>query len=384
MQNPFIHFIITSGGLFSLILAAGDLIEEKKGYGTYLQAILKLCVSVWLIYDGLLNTGYISVVPWLGFTNLAFVYSTAPVLYFLMSNIFNREYTYQNSHLIHFLPVIIISAFCVPFQFENTELQRTILSEFFNFIHTDDKVLYYRYLNLVITLASTVLMIIYLLIVTIKNRQFLSGKHYRINYFFVLIAVITFISLIGSVSAALGCVLSVLDPPNWRLYTSVILEWSPFLAVIDIYILYLLGKRYQYFLEIIQTKIDKIRYMKSKITSLDVDEVLKQLEVLMKEERIYADTNITLNTLASKLSIASHQLSQILNERLNKNFNTYINEYRINEAKELIKNDQDIAIISIAYNVGFNSLSTFYHWFIKYTDFTPMAFRERHQEKTIK
>ena len=55
----------------------------------------------------------------------------------------------------------------------------------------------------------------------------------------------------------------------------------------------------------------------------------------MEVKKIYLDPDLTLWSLAEELSIASHRLSQLLNDVLNRNYNDYVNSYRIEEAKRI-------------------------------------------------
>ena len=79
----------------------------------------------------------------------------------------------------------------------------------------------------------------------------------------------------------------------------------------------------------------------------------------MKEEKPFADEDLTLQSFAEELEIKSHQLSQILNEILGKNFFQFVNGYRIEEAKNLLKEERERNILWVAYAVGFNSKSSF-------------------------
>ena len=70
-------------------------------------------------------------------------------------------------------------------------------------------------------------------------------------------------------------------------------------------------------------------------------------------------------------------IAQLLNENLEKGFSQYLNEYRIKEACEIIKGDNNLKFESIGYNVGYNSKSTFYTAFKKITGTTPAKFKTK-------
>ena len=118
----------------------------------------------------------------------------------------------------------------------------------------------------------------------------------------------------------------------------------------------------------------KEKYADKKIPSAEANELLANIQLLMNEEKIFADSTINLAKLAKKLNVSPHLLSQLLNDNLQKNFSQFINEYRIDEAKEMLLKDQHLKIQAVAENCGFNSNSTFYAAFKKITGTTPAEF----------
>jgi len=92
---------------------------------------------------------------------------------------------------------------------------------------------------------------------------------------------------------------------------------------------------------------------------------------------------LQLQNLADYLGIPSYQLSQIINTELQQNFYELINSLRIAEAKHRLidPTNQHITILAIAYDVGFNSKSTFNTAFKKYTKMTPSQFKKSQMAK---
>jgi len=143
-----------------------------------------------------------------------------------------------------------------------------------------------------------------------------------------------------------------------------------------IVLLYLTGTRYPDFLQLLSQRVKRGIYARSQLRSVDISNKMKQLENLMRDDRIWDNDSLTLKETASMLEITQHQLSELLNERLNMNFNTYINSWRIEEAKRLLVEQPDKTVLFIAYEVGFNSKSSFYDSFTKLTGFTPLEYRK--------
>jgi len=106
---------------------------------------------------------------------------------------------------------------------------------------------------------------------------------------------------------------------------------------------------------------------------------IKRLYHLMESERIYRESELTLQSLAKMLSIQPYQLSQLLNEKLERSFSDYVNYYRIEEAKQILTGpkSQEMKNTTIAFDVGFNSMTAFYKAFKKYTGKTPSQFKKK-------
>jgi AraC-like DNA-binding protein len=110
------------------------------------------------------------------------------------------------------------------------------------------------------------------------------------------------------------------------------------------------------------------------------DEMTKQLYTYMDVHKPYLDPSLSLDDLASKLQLSTRELSILINHHLNKHFFDFINEYRINEAAELLKSpsDKKRTVLEILYEVGFNSKSSFNTAFKKKTGFTPTEYRKEY------
>lgn len=121
-------------------------------------------------------------------------------------------------------------------------------------------------------------------------------------------------------------------------------------------------------------KVKKVSPTK-KIEQADFDKINQKLTRLMESEQLYKNPDMKLEVLARQLSISRHLLSQLLNEQLNKNFHQYINDYRIQEACQMLKENQPYSIEAIGQEVGFHSRSSFFAAFKKKTGMTPSKYR---------
>jgi AraC-like DNA-binding protein len=106
---------------------------------------------------------------------------------------------------------------------------------------------------------------------------------------------------------------------------------------------------------------------------------------LMEEDKVYLQTDLTIQDLADKLQVQSYLLSQAINERLQKTFYDLINGYRVEEAKRLLLDPKtrNNKVLALGFDSGFNSKTTFNTVFKKFTGLTPSEFREQHQEESV-
>jgi AraC-like DNA-binding protein len=119
-----------------------------------------------------------------------------------------------------------------------------------------------------------------------------------------------------------------------------------------------------------------LRSTPRKISDEEAQMRLASLEKLMKEQKLFKNPNLKLQDLAADMNLSVHQLSQFLNDHLGKNFTHFINEYRIQEACNLLENDSLLSIEGIGDEVGFNSKSTFFSTFKKLKGVTPATYKQ--------
>ncbi len=113
-----------------------------------------------------------------------------------------------------------------------------------------------------------------------------------------------------------------------------------------------------------------------RINKSEVQNLTNLVHTFLTEVKGYRQSDLSLSIMAAKLSTTTNDLSWFLNNVYNKSFYELINEYRVKEFKERINNNEhkEYTLISIAYDVGFNSKSTFYKAFKEITDDTPSAY----------
>lgn len=120
--------------------------------------------------------------------------------------------------------------------------------------------------------------------------------------------------------------------------------------------------------------VDKKKYAHSGISEALAGDLKNKVLQLMEEEKVYLDSDLKLKDLADRLGLSVPNTSQLINQNLNKDFNTFINEYRIDAAIDLLESNASLTLQNVAYETGFNNNVTFYKAFKKYKGTSPSEY----------
>ena len=104
---------------------------------------------------------------------------------------------------------------------------------------------------------------------------------------------------------------------------------------------------------------------------------ISTLKQYMTEKEPFLDPSLTIQELANQISIPVRDLSILINHHIDQHFFDFVNEYRIQKAMGILRDQSknQLTVLEILYEVGFNSKSSFNTSFKKYTNLTPTAYR---------
>ncbi|MBR1226908.1 MULTISPECIES: helix-turn-helix domain-containing protein [unclassified Bradyrhizobium] len=106
--------------------------------------------------------------------------------------------------------------------------------------------------------------------------------------------------------------------------------------------------------------------------------LLRRLQQLMLVDRAYRREGLTIGVLSAELAVPEYRLRQLINEGMgHRNFNAFLNRYRIEEAKAALADpgQKEVPVLTIAMDTGFQSIGPFNRAFKAATDLTPTEFR---------
>ncbi|WP_422349739.1 helix-turn-helix domain-containing protein [Flagellimonas sp.] len=124
------------------------------------------------------------------------------------------------------------------------------------------------------------------------------------------------------------------------------------------------------------------KYNASTLNKSESGSLVKEAKALLTKEELFLDANVSLESIAQRMQTPPRKLSQAINENERKNFSEFVNEFRIEKAKQMLadpKHQQD-KIVAIAYDCGFGNVTSFNLAFKAKTQLTPTAFRKQAQD----
>lgn len=104
--------------------------------------------------------------------------------------------------------------------------------------------------------------------------------------------------------------------------------------------------------------------------------LVHRIRSLIEADRLYARAGLTIGDLAAMIPVQEYRLRRIINQQLGyRNFNQFLNSFRIDEATRRLHDPDEAAISTIAFNVGYSALSSFNKAFKEAHGVTPSQYR---------
>ncbi|TGK88265.1 helix-turn-helix domain-containing protein [Leptospira bourretii] len=137
------------------------------------------------------------------------------------------------------------------------------------------------------------------------------------------------------------------------------------------------GERNEIFHRIVTlNNVPTTRYVKSKLNAVNTEESLSKLDSWMRQSKPYLDEKLDLEIASRAIGLTVQQTSELLNSKLGISFRSYLNSFRITDAKKILIEKPEMSILSIAYATGFGSKTAFNVEFKKATGVSPLQFKQ--------
>ncbi|PJZ47364.1 AraC family transcriptional regulator [Leptospira brenneri] len=344
-----------SGSIFCLIWSFSNLIQNRNASG-FVWSFTLFSTGLWLLTGAFMFTGFYIYIPSIALIHIPFVFLSSTLLYLYLEFLFLEKPI--KVKVYHFIPAITSILFLIPFYTSSDPkrlelLNQSSISEYASIIVG---------LNFGIKISILVSVGLFLLKEWIPNVRLSIFFSKKAIYSLIFILLIWTDLLLGSIGFTFQI-------PFFR-------KLSAYLLPVLMYFYYFTRELWTPFVVDVRESIQKNKYEKSKLVSLQLETIDQRLYELMRE-KVYCDEDLNLSKLAEMAEVKSGQLSEYFHKRYGFGFYQYINQYRIDEAKRLLLESEERSILSIADSVGFNSKSTFNRVFLEAVGSTPSDFRKQ-------
>ena len=162
-----------------------------------------------------------------------------------------------------------------------------------------------------------------------------------------------------------------------------LIQFTPYIYLLSVFFLAYFSLQQKEIFDFSKSELNELSsvqiYKKDspkRVSGNRLSELDEKLRILTKSEKVYLENDLSLPKLAKRLDASCNETSFIINELYQDNFYNYINKYRIEEAKTLLVSDKynQLNVLGIAYESGFNSKTTFNTTFKKHTGMSPTEF----------
>jgi AraC-like DNA-binding protein len=358
-QNITVTFIFIIG-CFSLIISIGQLFVITRRIENYNLSIIFFCISILLFQSFFIFNGMIFIYPNVLFSYLTLSSLLGPLLYYAYFFLCLPDIKLPRKTLLLLLPSLLLMAGDFSYLFSPYEDKIVILNYLYKSQPAPDE-LVIKNLFILPYIGNSIAQILILL-------KLISIRHS------VKVRNIVDVSIVHVV---VGFLITVMFSFAYLIRSMQFLKISTIALCLSTAGAFFINQRYPEYLQLVIIDTVRNRYKRSRLAGIDAESVGRQLIDLMELEKMFADEDLSLKRLAYELSMTPHQLSQFLNEKLNSNFNTFVNRYRVDEAKKMLIEEPDRSILSVCHGVGFNSKSVFYKAFMQSTGMTPFKFRKQ-------
>ena len=340
----------------------------------------------WLIYLGLYTGSYALLSDTL-FTDfhllsvsfISLLMLHGPFLYLYISALIDEKYQFNRKSLLHFAPFLLFNVFV---------LVSPLFPEVAEGIRLDHQEsehgtpLLFNFFLILTALSGPVYFLLSVRLFKILDinifNNFSTTENVNLEW---LRKLVYSFGIIWTILIGFATIHHVFHLFTWAFCTDgLFLSLSGFIILIGYFGL----RQKEIFTQYPDHKVEYVTEPKTKYASVLLNEAdaahyVSKIKHLMKTDKTYMDADLTLPELATKLQIPSHQLSRVINENFGLNFFDFINQYRVEEvkAKMAMPEFNNLSLLGIAFESGFNTKSAFNRVFKKMTGLTPSEYKKQ-------
>lgn len=386
MSFDLINLVLLLAAAQGILLSFLIIQKHWKLFANYFLASLMLLLSITLLYLMLSELGWYKKYPVLMLLPVGLPLIANPLFYLYAKYLINLSKSYNKNDWLHFIPFLLFELFLLPDYLGCREhiiaLFDTIPNE-----QLHPKFLFFNWL--IIVQGVTYIILTLKIIKNYSNslqKVFSNIEKIRLDWLrniIILVGAVWFVFISENVFYLLDIhFFKIFDTAS--VFAALLVYGLGYLGLLksEVFEQPAFEENFKFTEPIVNSERinsqQEKKYEKSGLTKENARKYLDQLQKLMEEKKPFLNSNLTLNQLAKMLTISPHNLSEVINTQLNQNFFDFVNQYRIEKVKGDLANaeKQNLTLLAIGLDAGFNSKSSFNAIFKKYTGKTPSEFQK--------
>jgi AraC-like DNA-binding protein len=353
------------------ILLTIVLITRKQNHtANKILAVATFILSIDLISAVYYVKGWYREYPHLMGISYPFPLLYGPIFYLYVKFVSKKAQEFRKIDLLHFLPIVIVYLLCFPEFFFTADQKIAFIDNMIHHIHS------YKF-TIVENFLPVQGMLYTFFTISIVGEYDKKIKDAYSNIDLINLNWLKYLAIAGLIIWTIVMLL---------FYVSVLTGFDVLIQISLSILIYSIGykglRQPEIFLNPSVDASGPVRsekYKRSGLSDKLADDIGKKLRNFMASEKPYLDSDLTMQKLAEIMNVSNHNLSEVINSKLNFSYYDFINSYRVEEFKNRIADSANdrYNILSVAFDSGFKSKGSFNSIFKKNTGMTPSEYKSK-------
>ncbi len=370
-RSIIVFVCILQGAIFAALLIIRFFKHQKTADFWLAALLILLCSSLITPLIGFANVYDRN--QWLTYFPFSISYSYGVCIWFYVANLTNSKRKFSRRDLLFFVPTVIYVAFRLILFAQNLEFKNWFGTNY-----------YAPFIGTFVFITEFVWNVAFLYFALKHyrkyrawlNENFSDTEKIKFDWLRNFLYIFTFIFVLGAVFDFTNSFVFKLSYIQYFYFELVLALTTYYLAIAG----YLRSKTIEL---AFAPQAEENESKKTLLSDKELEKLKAKLQNLMETEKPYLNPQLTLSDLSKNLGVNSAVLSFIINSGFAKNFNDFVNEFRIAEVKDKLQKGatENLTLLAVAFDCGFNSKATFNRAFKKFTGVSPKEFQPSESKK---